>query len=62
MEERDREPQTLAAEKPSIVQTFLNMIPRNPVKAAADMDLLPLIVFTIYSVAAWFGYYLPLPF
>jgi len=22
----------------------------------------PLIVFTIYTVAAWFGYYLPLPF
>ena len=43
---------TLAAEKPSIVQTFLNMIPRNPVKAAADMDLLPLIVFTIIFGAA----------
>lgn len=43
---------TLAAEKPSTVETLLNMIPRNPIKAAADMDLLPLIVFTIIFGAA----------
>ncbi len=42
----------LAAEKPPVVQTLLEMIPRNPVKAAADMDLLPLIVFTILFGAA----------
>ncbi len=42
----------LAAEKPSTVETLLNMIPRNPVAAAADMDLLPLIVFTIIFGAA----------
>ncbi|MFV2007011.1 MAG: dicarboxylate/amino acid:cation symporter [Longimicrobiales bacterium] len=42
----------LAAEKPSAVETLLNMIPRNPVAAAANMDLLPLIVFTIIFGAA----------
>jgi Na+/H+-dicarboxylate symporter len=43
---------TLAAEKPSMVETLLNMIPRNPIQAAANMDLLPLIVFTIIFGAA----------
>lgn len=42
----------LAAEKPPVVETLLNMIPRNPVQAAAEMDLLPLIVFTILFGAA----------
>ena len=42
----------LAAEKPSVVETLLNMIPRNPVQAAAEMDLLPLIIFTILFGAA----------
>lgn len=42
----------LAAEKPSIVETLLNMIPTNPIQAAANMDLLPLIVFTILFGAA----------
>jgi proton glutamate symport protein len=42
----------LAAEKPSIVQTLLNMIPTNPIRSAADMDLLPLIVFTVLFGAA----------
>jgi Na+/H+-dicarboxylate symporter len=42
----------LAEEKPSTVQVLLDMIPRNPVKAAAEMDLLPLIVFTIIFGAA----------
>jgi Na+/H+-dicarboxylate symporter len=42
----------LAAERPSVVQTLLNMIPTNPIRAAADMDLLPLIVFTILFGAA----------
>ncbi|HEX9885773.1 MAG TPA: dicarboxylate/amino acid:cation symporter [Longimicrobiales bacterium] len=42
----------LAANAPSTVETLLNMIPRNPVQAAANMDLLPLIVFTIIFGAA----------
>ncbi len=42
----------LAAEKPPVVQTLLEMIPRNPVQAAANMDLLPLIVFTVLFGAA----------
>jgi proton glutamate symport protein len=42
----------LAAQKPSVVDTLLEMIPRNPVKAAADMDLLPLIFFSILFGAA----------
>lgn len=42
----------LAAEKPSIVETLLGMIPRNPFEAAARMELLPLIVFTILFGAA----------
>ena len=42
----------LAAEKPPVVETLLNMIPRNPVQAAAEMDLLPLIIFTILFGAA----------
>jgi proton glutamate symport protein len=42
----------LAAEKPSVVETLLEMIPRNPVQAAAEMDLLPLIIFTILFGAA----------
>ena len=43
---------TLAAEKPSTVEILLNMIPRNPVQAAAEMDLLALIVFTVIFGAA----------
>ena len=43
---------TLAAEKPSTVETLLAMIPRNPIQSAAEMDLLPLIVFTIIFGAA----------
>jgi Na+/H+-dicarboxylate symporter len=42
----------LAANAPSTVETLLGMIPRNPVQAAAEMDLLPLIVFTIIFGAA----------
>ncbi|MEJ2503904.1 MAG: cation:dicarboxylase symporter family transporter [Gemmatimonadota bacterium] len=42
----------LAAERPSVVETLLNMIPRNPIQAAAEMDLLPLIIFTILFGAA----------
>ncbi|NNF29255.1 MAG: dicarboxylate/amino acid:cation symporter, partial [Gemmatimonadetes bacterium] len=40
------------AEKPSVVETLLAMIPTNPVQAAAEMDLLPLIIFTIIFGAA----------
>ncbi|HSR40570.1 MAG TPA: dicarboxylate/amino acid:cation symporter, partial [Longimicrobiales bacterium] len=42
----------LAEQAPSLTETLLNMIPRNPVQAAAEMDLLPLIVFTILFGAA----------
>ena len=42
----------LAEEAPSTVDVLLNMIPRNPVQAAAEMDLLPLIFFTIVFGAA----------
>jgi Na+/H+-dicarboxylate symporter len=42
----------LAAQAPTWVETLLAVIPRNPVRAAADMDLLPLIFFTICFGAA----------
>ena len=42
----------LAAEKPGVVQVLLEMIPRNPFTAAAEGDLLPLIVFTVIFGAA----------
>ncbi len=42
----------LAAQSPSVVDVLLGMIPRNPIEAAAKMDLLPLIVFTILFGAA----------
>lgn len=41
-----------ASKAPSLVETLLNMIPRNPVSAAANFDLLALIVFTIIFGAA----------
>lgn len=41
-----------ASKAPSLVDTLLNMIPRNPVSAAANFDLLALIVFTIVFGAA----------
>ncbi len=46
------ESMALAAEKPPVVETLLNMIPRNPIQAAAEMDLLPLIIFMILFGAA----------
>lgn len=42
----------LAAESPSWIETLMRVIPRNPVQAAAEMDLLPLIFFTIMFGAA----------
>jgi proton glutamate symport protein len=42
----------LTAERPSIGEVLLGMIPRNPFEAAAAGDLLPLIVFTIIFGAA----------
>jgi proton glutamate symport protein len=42
----------LAEEAPSVVDTLLSIIPRNPVQAAAELDLLPLIFFTIIFAAA----------
>lgn len=42
----------VAEKAPSLVDTLLNMIPRNPVAAAASFDLLALIVFTVVMGAA----------
>lgn len=42
----------LAAEKPSLVETLLNMVPTNPLGAAANAELLPLIIFTVIFGAA----------
>jgi proton glutamate symport protein len=42
----------LAAERPGIWDVLLNMIPNNPVAAAAEGNLLPLIVFVIIFAAA----------
>ena len=41
-----------AAEKPSVTETLLGMVPTNPIGAAADSQLLPLIIFTIIFGAA----------
>ncbi len=43
---------TLAEEAPTVIETLLSVIPRNPVQAAAELDLLPLIFFTIIFGAA----------
>lgn len=42
----------LAEEAPGMVEVFLNMIPRNPIEAAASGDMLPLIMFTLLFGAA----------
>lgn len=42
----------IAENAPGWEETLLRIIPRNPVRAAADMDLLPLIFFTICFGAA----------
>jgi Na+/H+-dicarboxylate symporter len=43
----------LAQQTPSVVDLLLNMIPRNPIGAAANADMLPLILFSIlFGVAA----------
>ena len=42
----------LAQEKPSIKDVLLDIIPRNPVRAAAEFDLLPLIFFSVIFGAA----------
>ncbi len=41
-----------AAEAPSLVDVVLNMIPRNPIQAAANFELLPLIFFSVIFGAA----------
>ena len=41
-----------AQEKPSVTQTLLEMVPTNPFSAAANGELLPLIIFTIIFGAA----------
>lgn len=43
---------TLAAEKPTVRETLINMIPSNPFRSAADGELLPLIIFSIIFGAA----------
>ncbi|MGH7475071.1 MAG: dicarboxylate/amino acid:cation symporter [Longimicrobiales bacterium] len=43
---------TMAAESPSIGEVLIGMIPTNPLQAAAEMNLLPLIVFTVIFGAA----------
>ncbi|MDA1315904.1 MAG: dicarboxylate/amino acid:cation symporter [Acidobacteria bacterium] len=42
----------IAAGAPSLKDVLLNMIPRNPVQAAADFELLPLIFFSVIFGAA----------
>ena len=42
----------IAAEAPALTDVLLGMIPRNPVKAAADFELLPLIFFSVIFGAA----------
>ena len=42
----------IAAEAPPLTDVLLGMIPRNPVKAAADFELLPLIFFSVIFGAA----------
>jgi len=45
-------PMTLAAERPSVIETLLNMVPTNPFHAAANANLLQLIIFSIFFGAA----------
>jgi proton glutamate symport protein len=42
----------LAEEAPRVIDTLLNIIPRNPIQSAANLELLPLIFFTIIFAAA----------
>jgi Na+/H+-dicarboxylate symporter len=42
----------LAADRPGVWDVLLNMIPNNPVAAAAEGNLLPLIIFVIIFAAA----------
>ena len=42
----------VAAEKPGLAEVLLDMIPRNPVEAAANGSMLPLIVFVLIFGAA----------
>ncbi len=42
----------LAQEAPGVVDMLLDMIPRNPIQAAAEGDMLPMIVFTLVIGAA----------
>ncbi|MEX0907781.1 MAG: dicarboxylate/amino acid:cation symporter [Gemmatimonadota bacterium] len=43
---------TLAAERPTVGETLLNMIPTNPFSSAASGELLPLIIFSVIFGAA----------
>jgi proton glutamate symport protein len=43
---------TLAEQRPTVMETLLNMVPRNPFQAAAEFELLQLIMFSIIFGAA----------
>lgn len=43
---------SLAADKPSVRETIVAMVPTNPISAAANGELLPLIIFSIIFGAA----------
>lgn len=45
-------PMALAGDKPSALQTLLGLIPTNPFSAAANGELLPLIIFSVIFGAA----------
>ncbi len=47
-----RDQMQIAAEAPALTDVLLGMIPRNPVQAAADFELLPLIFFSVIFGAA----------
>lgn len=47
-----RDQMQIAAEAPPLTDVLLGMIPRNPVQAAADFELLPLIFFSVIFGAA----------
>ncbi|MDZ7639800.1 MAG: dicarboxylate/amino acid:cation symporter [Bryobacterales bacterium] len=42
----------LTSKQPSLTDTLLNIIPRNPIASAANFDLLPVILFTVLFGAA----------
>ena len=43
---------TNAARMPTVAQTFIDIVPTNPIRAAADGAMLPLVVFSVALGAA----------